>query len=170
MGRIERLYYKNIGDFVKKGTALYDLYSEELNNAKQEYLLALEQKKTFANESAIDYDQLLRSAKNKLLLWGMSEAQINELANIRKASPTTIFYSAASGYITQLDIREGDYVMEGGTIVKLADLSTLWAEAQVYTSQLSEINNNSIALVQLPGFEGKEIKGRIEFVRNGYLL
>jgi Cu(I)/Ag(I) efflux system membrane fusion protein len=63
-----------------------------------------------------------------------------------------------------LDIREGDYVMEGGTIVKLADLSTLWAEAQVYTSQLAEVDRNSIATVQLPDFDGKEIKGRIEFV------
>ena len=94
----------------------------------------------------------------------MSEAQIHELADNKKATSTTTFYSTASGYITQLDIREGDYVMEGGTIVKLADLSTLWAEAQVYTSQLAEINNNSIATVQLPDFEGKEIKGRIEFV------
>jgi len=164
MGRIERLYYKNLGDYVKKGAPLYDLYSEELNNAKQEYLLALEQKKTFVNETAIDFDQLLRSAKNKLLLWGMIEAQINDLTNNKKATPATTFYSTASGFITQLDIREGDYVMEGGTIVKLADLSTLWTEAQVYTSQLAEINNNSIATVQLPGFDGKEIKGRIEFV------
>jgi len=163
MGRIEKLYYKNLGDYVKKGAALYDLYSEELNNAKQEYLLALEQKKTFATETAIDFDQLLRSAQNKLLLWGISETQIEELAFNKKATPTTIFYSTAGGYVTQLDIREGDYIMEGGTIVKLADLATLWAEAQVYTSQLGEINTNSIATVQLPGFEGKEIKGRIEF-------
>src|SRR6476619_6970144 len=70
MGRIERLYFKNLGDHITKGAALYDLYSEELNNAKQEYLLALDKKKVFANETAIDFDQLLRSAKNKLLLWG----------------------------------------------------------------------------------------------------
>ena len=164
MGRIEKLYFKNIGDYVRKGIALYDLYSEDLNNAKQEYLLALEQSRTFINETAIDFAQLLQSAKNKLLLWGMSEEQINELVADKKASPITTFYSTAGGYITQLDIQEGDYVMEGGTIVKLADLSTLWAEAQVYTSQLSEINNNSVASVQLPGFDGKEIKGRIEFV------
>jgi Cu(I)/Ag(I) efflux system membrane fusion protein len=63
-----------------------------------------------------------------------------------------------------MDTREGDYVMEGGTLVKLADLSTLWVEAQVYTSQLAEINNNSIATVRLPGFEGKEIKGKIGFI------
>jgi len=164
MGRIEKLYYKNLGDYVKKGAALYDLYSEELNNAKQEYLLALEQKKTFATETEIDFDQLVRSGNNKLLLWGMSEIQIQQLADTKKATPVTTFFSTADGYITQMDTREGDYVMEGGTLVKLTDLSTLWVEAQVYTSQLAEINNNSIATVQLPGFEGKEIKGKIEFI------
>ncbi len=163
MGRVEKLYFKNLGDYVKKGLPLYDLYSEELNNAKQEYLLALERKKVFANETTIDFDQLLQSAKYKLLLWGMTEGQVQYLADNKKATPTTIFYSTASGYITTLDIREGDYTMEGGTIVKLADLSSLWAEAQVYTSQLSEVNRNSIATVHLPDFDNKEIKGRIEF-------
>jgi Cu(I)/Ag(I) efflux system membrane fusion protein len=164
MGRVEKLYYKNLGDYVKKGSPLYDLYSEELNNAKQEFILALDKKKAFTSETVIDFDQLIQSAKNKLLLWGLSEAQVNELANTKKATATTTFYSTANGYITQLEIREGDYVMEGGTIVKLADLSTLWAEAQVYTSQLAEVNSNSIATVQLPDFDNKEIKGRIEFV------
>jgi membrane fusion protein, copper/silver efflux system len=164
MGRIEKLYFKNLGDYVKKGSPLYELYSEELNNTKQEYLLVLDKKKTFSAETAIDFDQLLQSAKNKLLLWGMSEHQVQELATNQKATPTTTFYSTAAGYITSLEIREGDYTMEGGTIVKLADLSTLWAEAQVYTSQLAAIDRNSIAIVQLPDFAGKEINGSIEFV------
>jgi len=164
MGRIEKLYLKNPGDYVTKGVPLYDLYSEELNNAKQEYLLALDKKKAFSSETAINFDQLLQSAKNKLVLWGMTEAQINDLPTKAQASPTTTFYSGESGYITTLDIREGDYVMEGGTIIKLADLSTLWAEAQVYTSQMAQIDRNSLATVQLPDFEGKEIKGRIEFI------
>ena len=164
MGRVEKLYFKNLGDYVNKGSPLYDLYSEELNNAKQEYQLALERKKVFANETTVDFDQLLQSAKYKLLLWGMTDGQIQYLNETRKATPTTTFYSTTSGYITTLDTREGDYTMEGGTIVKLADLSSLWAEAQVYTSQLSEIDRNSFATVQLPDFDGKEIKGRIEFV------
>ena len=164
MGRVERLYYKNLGDYVKKGSALYEIYSEDLNNAKQEYILALDKKKVFAAESVIDFDQLIQSARNKLLLWGLSEAQIAELKQSKIATPTTTFYSTAGGYITQLDIREGDYVMEGGTIVKLADLSALWAEAQVYTSQMAEVNSNSVAIVQLPDFDNKEIKGKIEFV------
>lgn len=164
MGRVERLYYKNMGDYVKKGAPLFEIYSEDLNNAKQEYILALERRKTFTHETVIDFDQLLQSARNKLLLFGLNEAQVSDLEISKKVTPQTIFYSTASGYITQLDIREGDYLMEGGNIVKLADLSTLWAEAQVYTSQLAGINSKSMAAVQLPDFDNMEIKGRIEFI------
>ena len=163
MGRIDKLYFKNIGDYVSNGARLYDLYSEELNNAKQEYLLALEKQKTLDN-SIIDFSQLVQSAKNKLLLWGMSDVQINDLIKNKKATVTTTFYSTAQGYITAMDLREGDYVMDGGSIVKLADLSTLWAEAQVYTSQLNAIDLKGTATVQLPDMNGKEIKGNIEFV------
>ncbi|MGE5108387.1 MAG: efflux RND transporter periplasmic adaptor subunit [Sphingobacteriales bacterium] len=163
MGRIEKLYFKNIGDYVPKGSPLFDIYSEELNNAKQEYLLTLDRQQSL-NNSLIDFNQLIQSAKNKLLLWGMNEAQINQLEKSHKASPLTTFYSNASGYITTLDVKEGNYVMEGGTIVKLADLSTLWAEAQVFSSQLSAIDNSATVTVQLPDFSGKEIAGKIEFV------
>lgn len=163
MGRVERLYYKNVGDYVNKGVPLYDLYSEELNNAKQEYLLAMEKKKTFGNDAVIDFDNLVQSAKNKLFLWGMSEKQISDLEKNKNTAPGTTFYSNVNGYITTLDVKEGDYVMEGGTIVRLADLSSLWAEAQVYTSQLSAIDRNGTATVQLPDL-GKEVGGKIQFV------
>jgi len=161
-GRIDRLYFKTEGDHINKGEKLYDLYSEELNNAKQEYILALEKQATLDN-SIIDFRQIVQSAKNKLLLWGMTEAQIGELAKTKKASLLTSFYSPASGYIASLESHEGDYVPQGGTVVRLADLSDLWAEAQVYTSQLSEIDPNGTATVQLPDL-GKEVKGKIQFV------
>jgi len=164
MGRIEKLYFKNIEDYVKKGAPLYDLYSEDLNNAKQEYLLLLDKKDVFSNEVTINFDELLQSAKNKLLLWGLTESQVQDLASNKKATPSTTFYSNEAGYITNLNVREGDYTMEGGTIVKLSDMSALWAEAQVYTSQLVALDKSSIAIVQLPDFDGKEIKGTIEFV------
>jgi membrane fusion protein, copper/silver efflux system len=164
LGRVEKLYFKNLGDYVKAGSPLYDLYSEDLNNAKQEFLLVLDRKQAFAGETVIDFDRLLQGAKNKLMLWGMTEGQLQELAKSKKAGATTTFNSNTSGFITTLDIREGDYIMEGGTVVRLADMSTLWAEAQVYTSQLSEIDRNSIATVQIPDFDGKEVKGNIEFI------
>ncbi len=162
-GRIEKLYFKNIGEYVSKGARLFDLYSEELNNAKQEYLLALEKKKELGN-SLIDFSQLVQGAENKLLLWGMSEAQINELARNKNAGSLTPFYSNAAGYITSLDIKEGDYIAEGGNVLRLADLSNLWAEAQVYSSQLSAIDMNGQALIRFPDLPGMEFKGRIEFV------
>lgn len=163
MGRIERLYYKNMGDYVRKGDKIFDIYSEDLNNAKQEYILAIERQKTLDN-SVIDFTQLIESARNKLRLWGLSEAQITELAKSKKTTPTTTFYSNGSGYITTLDIREGDYVMEGGMIMQLADLSTVWVEAQVYTSELSKIDRDGIAIVQIPDMPGKELRGKIEFI------
>ena len=164
MGRVDKLYYKSEGDYVRKGAPLYAIYSEELNNARQEYLLALERKKSFANETIIDFDQLLKSAKTKLLLWGMSETAIEELEKSGRADALTTFYSPESGYITRIDITEGNYVMEGGTLMTLADLSTIWAEAQVYTSQMWMINRGSLASVQIPDLGGMELNGRIEFI------
>lgn len=162
MGRIDKLYHKNIGDYISKGEPLMEVYSEELNNAKQEYLLALERRKVLDN-SLIDFDQVIKSAKTKLMLWGMSEAQINALISSNRTRLTTTVFSNQSGYITELNVQEGEYISEGGSIVQLADLSTLWAEAQIYTSQYSQINSNGLVTVQFPDI-GKEIKGKIEFV------
>ena len=137
MGRIEKLYVKNIGDYVAKGQPLYELYSEELNNAKQEYILALQRRQLFSEQSVIDVNDIVQSAANKLRLWGMTEAQIKALETQQQAPSTTTFYSTASGYTTSVAITEGSYIMEGGTVIELADLSSLWAEAQVYATQLS---------------------------------
>jgi len=161
-GRIEKLYFKNEGDYIQKGAKLYDLYSEELNNAKQEYILALDKQKLLDN-SVIDFQQLVQSAKNKLLLWGMSEGQINELEKTKKALALTSFYSSSAGYATKFEGHEGDYITEGGTIVRLADLSSLWAEAQLYASQLSAFDRKATAIVRIPDMR-MEIKGNIQFV------
>ena len=163
MGRVERLYYKNIGDFVPKGAPLVDIYSEELNNAKQEYLLALERRKLFVGKTSIDFDQLLQSSRNKLYLWGMSESQIKQLERSGKATPTTTVFSNAAGYITDLSIAEGDYLAEGGTIVNLADLSSLWAEAQVYSSQMALLQKDSKVTVYIPDLDNLKINGKVDF-------
>jgi Cu(I)/Ag(I) efflux system membrane fusion protein len=161
-GRIEKLYFKKIGDYIAMGAPLYEIYSEELNNAKQEYLLALQKKATLGN-SIINFDEVIASAKNKLLLWGMSGQQIKNI-NVETIKNTrTTFYSTASGYITELPLQEGDYIAEGGIIVKLAGLSTLWVEAQVYATQLNQLNNAKDAIVEIPDMPGKKITGKISF-------
>ncbi|MDP4284647.1 MAG: efflux RND transporter periplasmic adaptor subunit [Bacteroidota bacterium] len=161
-GRIERLFFKQSGDYVAKGTPLYEIYSEELNNAKQEYLLALQKKATLGN-SIVNFDEVIASAKNKLQLWGMNENQIKNINAETIKNLRTTFYSTASGYITDLSLQEGDYVAEGGMIVKLANLSTLWVETQVYASQLSQINNAKKAIVEIPDIPEIKIPGTISF-------
>jgi Cu(I)/Ag(I) efflux system membrane fusion protein len=162
-GRVERLYHKNTGEYLHKGDKLYDLYSEELNNAQQEYILALERQKTLDN-SIIDFKQLVEAARNKLLLWGMNAPQVEELAKTKQHSTTTTFYSPSEGYITEVQGHEGDYLSEGAPILRLADLSSLWVEAQVYTSQLSQLDQHAKAMVRIPDLPGSEWTGQIVFV------
>lgn len=161
-GRIDKLYYKNTGEYIPKNTKLAEIYSEELNNARQEYIMALQKQKTFDN-ALVDFSQIISSAKNKLLLWGLTEAQITQLANEKHFSPLSTIYSTAGGYITTININEGEYVPEGGTLISVTDLSTLWAEAQVYSSQYSLIDKNALVMVQFPDFPEKNIKGKIDF-------
>lgn len=162
-GRIERLYYKNIGDYVPKGAKVFELYSEELNSAKQEYILALQKRAALGN-STVNFDQLIEAARNKLLLWGVTPSQIKEMEQTGKAPLTTAFYSTAGGFITAIDVVEGAYVMSGETVFRVANTSTVWAEAQVYTSQMPQINRRGTVTVRLPDLGNKEVTGKVEFV------
>jgi membrane fusion protein, copper/silver efflux system len=93
----------------------------------------------------------------------MNKDQIAELAKTKNNTQLTSFYSPSDGYIAMVESHEGDFVAEGATILRLANLSSIWAEAQVYTSQFSQIDRQAEAIVQVPGML-KEIKGRIDFV------
>lgn len=162
MGRIERLYVKTTGNYIAKGSPVFEIYSEELNNAKQEYISALQRRSLFDEQSVIDFDQLIKSARNKLRLWGMTENQIKALETQKQAPLTTTYYSTESGYVTSVNVTEGGYIMEGGLVLQLANLSTLWAEAQVYTSQMYRIPRGALATVEVPGAT-EPIRGHIEF-------
>jgi membrane fusion protein, copper/silver efflux system len=163
MGRVERLYVKTTGNYIAKGMPIYEIYSEELNNAKQEYISALQRRSLFEEQALIDFDEIIKSAKNKLRLWGMSDKQIESLETDEYAPLTTTYYSTEQGYITAINVAEGGYVTEGGTVLQLANLSTLWAEAQVYTSQMYRIPPGAPATVEVPGAT-QSFRGNIEFV------
>ena len=162
MGRIEKLFIKATGDYVAKGSPLYELYSEDLNNAKQEYIAALQRRNLFGDQTLVDFDNLIERSRTKLRLWGMTETQIKALELQSQAPLTTTFYSSESGYVTSLDVSEGSYVMEGGTVVQLANLSTLWVEVQVYSTELYQIPKGAYATILVPGSD-KQLYGRLEF-------
>lgn len=162
MGRIDRLYFKISGEYVQKGARVFDLYSEELNNARQEYLLLL-QKKAELGTTVIDYNQLIAAAKTKLLLWGMTESQVRELERSGKAGTLTTFYAGRSGIITEIRLNEGDYVMQGGAVLNLANTSKVWVEAQVYLSELNSFAKGTQFEVSVPGLSNT-FSATVEFI------
>ncbi len=162
-GRIDRLYFKNTGEYIKKGQPVFFIYSEDLNNAKQE-LLALVEKQHSLDNNMVPFKSLIETARQKLLLLGMSAAQVDELIKTGKSPELTTFYSPVSGYLTELPVMQGDYVSEGSMVMRIADLSHLWAETQVYASQSSRIPDNSVVDIEFPDLPGKRISGRVSFV------
>jgi membrane fusion protein, copper/silver efflux system len=160
-GRIEALNVKATGIVVTKGQTLYRLYSEELYNTQRDYLNALRRKDSIAN-SVIDFSLIAQSAKNKMLLWGVTEKQIRELESTRNPKTSLDIYSPASGLVTELYKREGEYVMNGEPLMRLADYATLWAETQLYAYNVAAYKNLRSVFVTMP--DGKKIKANVEFV------
>lgn len=142
-GRIDKLFIKTTGVYLKNGSPLYSIYSEQLQADGKEYLSLLEKSKTTSGTSKVTND-FLNAAKNKLLLWGLTEKQISELAASGKSSPTITFYSSEAGYVTEVNITEGMYVDEGSSLLKITSLNQVWVEAQLYSNEISGIAENKI--------------------------
>lgn len=140
-GRIDRLFIKTTGVYVKIGSPIYSIYSEQLQSEEKEYLSLLEKSKTASGTSTIT-NHLLNAAKNKLLLWGLTEKQISEIETSGNASPLVTFYSPESGYVTEVNIIQGMYVDEGSSLIKITSLNQVWVEAQVYSNEISAITEN----------------------------
>jgi membrane fusion protein, copper/silver efflux system len=163
MGRIEKLYFKNSGETVSKGALLYEIFSEDLNMAVRELLLASEKFKQLKNEQA-SLQNILQAARTKLRLYGLTEEQIAGLERENVLPGTIKIYSKEEGILTSVDVKEGDYVMEGATVLHLADLSAVWVEAQVYSDYLYLIKNGMQARVTFPGFPSLEFTEKIAFI------
>lgn len=162
-GRIEHLYVKNTGEFVKPGTLLYEIYSEEFMSAEKEYLMAVEKQKRLS-DSGIHYNELVEGAKNKLLLWGLNENQINALVENKNSFTNLIpIYSKSSGVVISVGFKEGDYLMNGDGVYEIANLNSLWVEAQLYANEVSTLSNGDEAFIKVDGFFGRTWKSKIVF-------
>ena len=155
-GRIEKLYHKTVGEKIKTGEPIYDLYSKEFLLAQEEFLINKDLKIVNGTDMSL-------SARNKLLLWGMTWKQITELANTKKTQSTLTVYSKVSGVIAEIQMREGESVEEGTTIYKLADLSSLWVEAQVYSNELGILEEGTKVEIVPDAFPDDATEGIITF-------
>lgn len=158
-GRVDRLVFKETGKTVSRGEILYQIYSEELNAAVEDYLLTKEKAENLKN-GTINYNRLVQSAFEKLRVWGLEERQIKNLTKSGKPIP---FFSAVSGTIAEVNISEGDYVQTGSPVYRVEDFSRLWIEAEVYPEEIQYARKGRTTEVQIGGVPGI-LTGTIDFV------
>lgn len=161
-GRIEKLFVKETGVAVTQGQPLYQIYSETLAALQQEYLLATAQLQQFPND--ITFQQLASGARQKLLLYGQSEAQINQLRKSGKVNPLTTFSAPAGGVVSELLVAEGQYLPEGGAIMRLEAYNELWVEADLYPAEAGEVKKGQQVQVRIPGLEQQPFSTTIQFI------
>ncbi|MNP93131.1 Cation efflux system protein CusB precursor [compost metagenome] len=163
MGRIEKLYFKTIGDYINKNEAVYQLYSEDIAIAKQDYFTAHKQL-TMPGDFGKNAKTMLNAAKQKLLFFGLSNTQIERIATSNEVSPYTTFYSTSSGYVTEIVATEGSYIMEGSGLFKLADLHNLWLEAQVNVNDAKSVKIGQNAKISFTDYPDKTINAKVAFI------
>ena len=165
-GRLEKLLVRNPGQLVRKEQAAYQIYSEQLLAQVQEYRLAQQQAALAGTDAQVNR-QLLAAAKAKLLLWGLTPAQLRQLTRPGEPSPYLTFYSPATGYLADLSVREGQYVDIGTGLFKLADLRTLWVETQLYASEVRYVEEQPQVSLHFEAYPAKRYPARLVFRNPG---
>jgi Cu(I)/Ag(I) efflux system membrane fusion protein len=158
-GRIEKLFFKNVGENVSKGDSLYKIYSEEIVAAEREYVTLQKNNWNFSGK----YEPSL-ALENKLLLLGMLPSQVAGLKKDGKILFTITIHSPVSGTIRSLNITEGKYVNSGETLFELADGNRLWIEANAYPDDLKYIKPGLSAIVNIPMAGNRSLSCKIASV------
>lgn len=153
-GWIEKLYVKASGDPVNKGQPLYELYSPELVNAQEEFLLAVER----------NNQRLIRAATDRLAALQLPKQAIRDLTRTKKVKQTITFYAPQSGVIDNLNVREGYFAKPGTTLMSIGKLAQVWVEAEIFERQSTEVAIGLPVTMSLDYLPGKEWRGKIDYV------
>lgn len=167
-GWIRELYVDTTGEFVKAGQPLFTLYSPELVTTQNEYLLALKTRDQVRHSQLADArehaDRLVESAKQRLALWDLPADQFSKLEESRQAQTAIVFRSPVTGYVIEKQALKGQHVMPGQSLYKIADLSTVWVEADLYEGELPRVRVGAPATVTIDAYPGERFTGRVAFI------
>ncbi len=153
-GWIDKLYIKASGDPVTKGQALYEIYSPEIVNAQEEFLLALDRKNV----------RLIKASKERLLSLRVSNKIIDEVEKTKKVMQRVTIYAPKSGIVANLQIREGFFVQPGKTIMSIGTLKQVWVNAEIFERQASIISIGDLVEMKLDFIPGKTWKGKVDYI------
>jgi membrane fusion protein, copper/silver efflux system len=167
-GWIRDLYVDYTGQAIQKGQPLFTLYSPDLLNTQHEYLLALKTRGQLQQSTIPDArqraEELVASARQRLALWDLSAEDLRGLEEQRKAQEAIVFRSPVSGFVIEKQAVKGLHVMAGQSLYKVADLSSVWIEADVYESELSGLRVGEAATVSVDAYPGEQFSGRTIYV------
>ncbi len=153
-GWIEKLSVKALGDRVEKGQVLYEIYSPALVNAQQELVLALSRKNT----------GLISAAKDRLKALQIPDSAIKELIKTKKIKQNIAFYAPQSGFVDNLNIRQGYFVKPGKTLMSIAKLDSVWVEAVVFERQAALVTLQTEVSMSVNFLPSKTWNGIVDYI------
>ncbi len=167
-GWIERLYVDFVGETVKKGQPLFDIYSPELVTAQEEYLLSLDQYRRLKTSAYARIREgarrLLEASRTRLRYWDLTDRQIERIAVSGKVRKTLTVYSPAAGVVTQKKAFKGHFVKAGEHQYEIVDLSRVWVDVDVYEYELPWVRRGMTAEMDLAYIPGRRFKGKVLYI------
>src|SRR6266566_6288124 len=163
-GWIEKLHANATGTLVMRGDPLFEIYSPELYSAEVEYVLSLGDSIPASATNTPARDSVQTSAFTKLKYFDVSEDQISELERTRQPRKTIRVNAPIDGFVIEKMAVAGQMVDPGMKLYRLADLGTVWVQAQIYEQDLAYIKLGQEATVTLSYFPDREFRGRVTYV------
>jgi RND family efflux transporter MFP subunit len=167
-GWVEKVHVNYVGEPVKKGQPLFEVYSPELVQTEQELLSALEfarEMEKAPEDSRRRTQALVEAARERLGYWDISDEQIRRLEETRKVFRTLTVTAPAGGLVMKrMPGLEGMAVPPGMEIFHIADIKSLWLSVEVFEDQVAWVREGISAEVSLPYFPGKTFHGTVRFL------
>jgi Cu(I)/Ag(I) efflux system membrane fusion protein len=166
-GFVEELFVASTGENVRRGQPLLRLYSPRLVAAQEELLTAkrlasrIDQTAGEAYESA---QRMLNAARRRLAYWDITEEQIQRLEDTGEVTKTLTLVSPVNGIVLEKGVIEGQRVMAGMRLYRLADLTQVWVEAELFEQDLQFVHVGSQAHIEVAAYPGRHLMGRVSFV------
>ena len=167
-GFVERLYVDFTGREMRRGEPLFDLYSPMVVAAEQELLLAIRLRDALGTAAAgparANADSLVVASRRRLRYWDIDDSQITEVERTGAVQRTVTFRAPVSGTVMEKNVVQGQAIMAGNPLLQIADLSTVWLEADVFENDLGAVRTGQHASVEFDAYPGEAMHGLVTWV------
>ena len=167
-GWINKVFVDYTWQHVRKGEPLFTIYSPELVSTQEEYLLAVKAQSTLGDHAIQEVSggahSLLKAARRRLLLWDISEDQIEKLARTGEVRKDLVVHSPAEGHVTHRNAFENMRVEPGTEIYTIADHSSVWVHVEIYEHDIPLVRLGQHASMTVESYPGRRFFGKVTYI------